>query len=156
SNPALRAALDDLGALANLGAVNVETWDGIDTILNAAARATRALHEIEHAASDPALAERLAQLGPELSEQLTAIYLRRVHGRLFRLGAILGIVAPAELRAPQPARFDGSVCVRTAWSADDIHFDRFGQLLRDPWTALHAAYLPNDLRTAADAHAAAD
>jgi hypothetical protein len=155
-NPGLRAALDDLGALANLGDVDVETWDGIDAILSAAARATRALHEIEHAADDPALGERLKQLGPELAEQLTAVYLRRFHTRLFRLAAILGIVDPAESHDPQPAQFAGSVCVRSAWSADEIHFDRFGQLLRDPWTALRAVYLPNDLRTAADAHAAAD
>jgi hypothetical protein len=155
-NPALRAALDDLGALANLHDLDVETWDGIQAILTAAARATKALHEIEHAASDPALGERLKQLGPDLAQQLTAVYLRRFHPRLFRLLGIFGIVDPAEAHAPQPAQLVGDAVVRSAWSGDQLHLDRLGPLLRDPWTALRAAYLPNDLRTAADAHAAAD
>jgi hypothetical protein len=155
-NPGLRAALDDLGALANLGDVDVETWQGVDAILSAAARATHALHEIEHAADDPALGERLKQLGPELAEQLTAVYLRRFHTRLFRLAAILGILDPGESHDLRPAQFAGAVCVRSAWARDELHFERFGPLLRDPWTVLHAAYLPNDLRTAADAHAAAN
>jgi hypothetical protein len=154
-NPALRAALDDLGTLANLGDVDLETWDGIEAILNRASRATHALHEIERAADDPALAERLKQLGPELSQQLTAVYLRRFHERLFRFAAILGIVDPGESHDPQPAQFSGNVLVRSAWSADELHFDRVGPLLRDPWAVLHAAYLPNDLKTAPDAHAAA-
>jgi hypothetical protein len=156
ANPGLRAALDDLGALANLDDVNVETLEGIQAILGAAAAATRALHEIERTANDPALGERLKQFGPEFAEQLTTIYLRRFHPRLFRLATIFDIIDPLELRAPQPAQFEGNALVRTAWLGDELHLDRVGPLLRDPGAALRAAYLPNDLRTAADAHAAAD
>src|SRR5690349_1810904 len=81
----LRAALDQIGGLA--AAVNngaIDDWDGIETLLAHSADATRALGAIGSAASDPALKARLAQLGPELTEQLTAIYLRRHHPRAFR------------------------------------------------------------------------
>ena len=52
--------------------------------------------------------------------------------------------------------FAGGVRVRAAWMADALHLDRLGPLLRDPWAVLRAAYLPNNLASAADAHASAD
>ena len=156
-NPGLRAALDDLGRLANARRdVDVETWDGIEAILRAASGATHALHEIEHAADDPALGERLKQLGPELAEQLTAVYLRRFHDRSSALPQSWASSTRLNRMTSGRRSWEGGVSVRSAWAADEFHFDRFGPLLRDPWTVLHAAYLPNDLRTAADAHAAAD
>ena len=155
-DPGLRAALDDLGALAALGDVGVETWEGIEAILTSSSRAMYALHELQHAANNPALADRLQQLGTELAEQLTAVYLRRYHARIFRLAALLTLVDPAEFHDFRPAVFAGGVRVRSAWAADELHLDRLGALLRDPWAVLRAVYLPNNLATAADAHAAAD
>jgi hypothetical protein len=154
-DPGLRAALDDLATLAELGDLSIETWDGIESVLAASARAVRALRELEHAASNPALGARLQQLGPELAEQLTVIYLRRYRTRMFRLAALLALVDPAEARGSNSAVFAGAVRVRTAWAGDELHLERLGPLLRDPWAALSAAYLPNDLAAAADAHAAA-
>jgi len=155
-DPGLRAALDDLATLAALGNVSIETWEGVETILTSSSRAMHALHELERAASNPALAGRLERLGPELAEQLTAVYLRRYHARTFRLAALLTLVDPAEALDAHPAVFADGVRVRAAWMADELHLDRLGLLLRDPWTALRAAYLPNNLASAADAHAAAD
>ena len=140
SNPGLRAALDNLGALANLGDVDVETWDGIEAILGAASRATHALHEIEHAADDPALGERLKQLGPELTEQLTAVYLRRFHTRLFRLAAILGVVDPSSRTTPsQHSSRVACACVQHGRRTSCTSIAA-SPLLRDPWTVLRAIY----------------
>ncbi len=155
-DPGLRAALDDLSALAALGDANVETWEGIESILTASARAVRALRELERTANDPALASRVQQLGRELAGQITAVYLRRYHERLFRLAALLNVVDPAEAHNSHPAVFAGDVRVRTAWTSDELHPERVGPLLRDPGKALREAYLPNNLATASDAHAAAD
>src|SRR5262245_37818939 len=155
-DPGLRAALDDLAALAALGDVDVESWEGIEALLRSSSRAMDALRELERAASNPALAGRLQRLGLELAEQLTAVYLRRFHARIFRLAALLTVVDPAEALDAHPAVFAGGERVRAAWMADELHLDRLGLLLRDPWTVLRAAYLPNNLATAADAHAAAD
>src|SRR5439155_22347777 len=76
--------------------------------------------------------------------------------RIFRLAALVTLVDPWETRGSNPAVFADGVRVRTAWSADQLHLERLGPLLRDPWAALRAAYLPNDLAVAADAHAAAE
>jgi len=155
-DPGLRTALDDLASLVALGDVDVESWEGIEALLTSSSRAMNALRELERAVSNPALAGRLQRLGPELAEQLTAVYLRRYHARIFRLAALLTLVDPAEVLDARPAVFAGDVRVRAAWMADELHLDSLGPLLRDPWTALRAAYLPNNLATAADAHAAAD
>lgn len=156
-NTGLRNALDELGALAKLDGADLETWDGIAALLSASSHAMQALHDLEHAVDDPALAGRLEGLGPELAQQLVAVYLRTYHSRTFRTAAGFGIIDPAEAHAPQPAQFDASgACMRAAWSDDQIHLDRIGPLLRDPFTLLRATFLPNDLRAAADAHAAAD
>ncbi len=154
-NAGLRTALDELGALADLDAADLETWDGIAALLTKAAGAMQALHDLEHAADDPALAQRLEGLGPDLAQQLVAVYLRRYHARVFRFAATFGIVDPIEAHAARPAQFDGATRTRAAWQADELHLERIGPLLRDPFTALRAAYLPNDLKTGADAHLAA-
>ncbi len=144
-DPGLRAALDDLAALAAIGDVSELTWEGIEDVLTASSGAMDALRELEHAASNPGVVQ---QLGVELAEQLTATYLRHYHPRILRLAALLTLVEPAGIR---PA-VDG----RTAWEGDEIHLERLGPLLHDPWAELSAAYLPNEFATAADAHAAAD
>ena len=145
-DPGLQAALDDLAALAALEDVSVQTWEGIEELLTASSQAMGALRELEQAASDPA---RVQNLGADLAQQLTAVQLRRYHPLLFRLAALVTLVEPDAVR-PAGAQ------VRTTWIGDDLHLDRIGPLLRDPWAQLSAAYLPNGLATAADAHAAAD
>jgi len=149
----LRAALDRLGALANLADGDLESWEGIETLLRSSATAMDALDDLGKAGGDPALRARLAQLGPDLTDQLTAIYLRRYHPQLFRTGAALTLIDPSR---PQPPVITGSIRTRTAWTKDELHPERFGPLLRDPWTMLGAGYLPNRMARAADAHAAAD
>jgi hypothetical protein len=149
----LRTALDRLGALADLAESDLESWDGIEALLRSSATAMEALHDLGQAGGDPALRARLAQLGPDLADQLTAIYLRRYHPHLFRTGAVLTLIDPGR---PQPPVLTGNTRTRTAWTRDELHPERLGPLLGDPWTMLAAGYLPNRMARAADAHAAAD
>src|SRR3954451_14798305 len=56
---ALRAALDHLGALADLGGGDLESWDGIEALLSSSATAMDALQDLGKATGDPALGARL-------------------------------------------------------------------------------------------------
>src|SRR3954454_18418205 len=144
----LRTALDQLGAAAKALSNGNPGWDGIEDLLGQSASAVNALEAVGNAATDPAVKARLAQLGPDLAEQLTAIYLRRYHPRAYRTAATLTLVDPGVANDATDSR--------AAWTSDELHLERLGQLTRDPWGTLRAAYLPNDLKTAADAHAAAE
>ncbi|MFN8205519.1 MAG: DUF6603 domain-containing protein [Solirubrobacteraceae bacterium] len=158
-DPGLAAALTDLSAAASavaaLDDAELDSWSGVQAVVEASAKATTALTALQSAVSDPDLAARLEGLGEELTAQLAGVYLRRYRSRLFRAAAILTLVDPAEAHAPQPPVIDGATLARGSWSPDALHFDRIGPLLHRPWTTLSAAYFPNDLATAADAHAAA-
>jgi hypothetical protein len=149
----LRTALDRLGALADLPDTDLETWEGIEALLRSSATAMDAVQNLGRAGGDPALRARLTELGPDLSAQLTAIYLRHYHPQLFQAGAALTLIDPGQDRPPA---ITGTTRSRTAWTSDNLRLERFGPLLRDPWTTLGAGYLPNRMATAADAHAAAD
>jgi hypothetical protein len=158
-DPGLAAALTDLSAAASaveaLDAADLDSWGGVQAVVEASAKTTTALSALQSAVSDPDLATRLAGLGEELTAQLAGVYLRRYRSRLFRAAAVLTLIDPAEAHAPQLPVIDGATLVRGSWSADALHFDRIGPLLRRPWTTLSEAYFPNDLATAADAHASA-
>jgi hypothetical protein len=158
-DPGLAAALTDLAqaatALSALQDADLDSWSGLAAVADAATKATTALAALDHAISDPALASRLAGLGVDLTGQLAGLYLRQFHTRLFRLAAVLTLIDPAEAHPPEPAVTDGSTVVRSSWSRDELHFDRIGPLLDQPWATLRAVYLPNDLAAPADAFAAA-
>src|SRR5215213_3533205 len=62
----------------------LESFDGIEALLTKSAHAVDTLRQLENAASTPALKQQLAGLGPDLAQQLTAIYLRRYRPALFR------------------------------------------------------------------------
>src|SRR4051812_885612 len=122
-DPGLAAALADLSAAATaieaLEAADLDSWSGVQAVVEARAKATTALAALQDAVSDPALAARLAGLGEELTAQLVGVYLRRYHARLFRAAAILTLIDPAEAHAPQlPEIADGGTLVRGSWSAD--------------------------------------
>src|SRR4051812_15341297 len=140
----LRTALDQLGGLAALGGADPDSWDGIDAALSASGNAMSALEQLEHASSNGSF----AHLGEDLAEQLTAIYLRRYHGVIFKSAAALTLIDPAEAQ--------DATDTSPAWNKDELHLERLKGLTDDPWGTLKAAYLPNNLATAADAHAAAD
>jgi hypothetical protein len=123
----LRSALDHLGALADLPDSDLESWDGIEALLTSSATAMDALHDLGKAGGDPALRARLAQLGPDLAAQLTAIYLRRYHPQLFGTGAALTLIDPGR---PRPPVVTGNTRTRTAWTSDELHLERFGPLRR--------------------------
>ena len=156
-DPGLAAAFADLSqaasALTALQDADLASWSGLQAVADAARKATTALAAVDHAVSDPALAHRLEGLGVDLTGQLTGVYLRRFHARLFRLAAVLTLISPAELHAPQPPVMDGDTVVLRTWFRDELHFDRIGPLLDQPWPTLRAVYFPNDLASAADAHA---
>ena len=158
-DPGLAAALTDLSqaatALSALQDADLDSWSGLETVADAATKATTALAALDDAISDPALASHLADLGVSLTEQLAGRYLRRFHQRLFRLAAVLTLIDPAEAHAPEPAVTEGGAVVRASWSRDELHFDRIGPLIDQPWPTLRATYFPNDLAAAADAHASA-
>src|SRR3954462_11328219 len=69
SDPQLRAAFDDLAALAGaVGAVDdaeLGSWEGLGKVLRASAQATKALRDLEVSFSDPQLAARFEGLGEE-------------------------------------------------------------------------------------------
>jgi len=158
-DPGLAAALTDLSqtaaALTALQDNDLDSWSGLAAVADAARKATTALAALEQAVSDPGLAHRLEGLGVDLTGQLTGVYLRRFHSRLFRLVAVLTLISPAEFHAPQPPVMDGGTVVRRTWFRDELHFDRIDPLLNQPWPTLRAVYFPNDLASAADAHASA-
>ena len=158
-DPGLAAALTDLShaasALTALQNDDLDSWSGLEAVADAARKATTALAALEQAVSDPGLAHRLEGLGVDLTGQLTGVYLRRFHSRLFRLVAVLTLISPAEFHAPQPPVMDGDTVVRRTWFRDELQFDRIDPLLDQPWPTLRAVYFPNDLASAADAHAAA-
>ena len=158
-DPGLAAALADLSqaasALTALQDDDLDSWSELEAVADAARKATTALAALEHAVSDPGLAHRLEGLGVDLTGQLTGIYLRRFHSRLFRLVAVLTLISPAEFHAPQPPVMDGDTVVRRTWFRDELHFDRIDPLLNQPWPTLRAVYFPHDLASAADAHASA-
>ncbi|MBE2315695.1 hypothetical protein DVA67_006895 [Solirubrobacter sp. CPCC 204708] len=137
--PAVTAALDQLSTLADLDGLDLESWDGLEAILARSGQALGAVRQLDAVTGAP------AQLGSDLAEQLTAIYLRRYRARLFQAAALLTLIEPAEPRQ-----------AGTAWLGDDLHPERLGPLLADPWGTLEAAYLPNGLATAADAFAAGE
>jgi hypothetical protein len=158
-DPGLAAALTDLSqaasALTALQDDDLDSWSGLEAVADAARKATTALAALEQAVSDPGLAHRLEGLGVDLTGQLTGVYLRRFHARLFRLAAILTLISPAEFHAPEEPVMDGATVVRRTWFRDELHFDRIDPLLNQPWPTLRDAYAPNDLASAADAHVAA-
>ena len=158
-DPGLAAALTDLSqaasALTALQDIDLDSWSGSEAVADAARKTTTALAALEQAVSDPGLADRLEGLGVDLTGQLTGVYLRRFHSRLFRLAAVLTLISPVEFHAPQPPVMDGDTVVRRTWFRDDLHFDRIDALLNQPWPTLRAVYFPNELASAADAHAAA-
>ncbi|MDA0171422.1 hypothetical protein OJ998_20145 [Solirubrobacter taibaiensis] len=139
-NPAVKAALDQLSTLAtDLDDLDLDSWDGLQAILAKGRESYASVRQLSQISGAP------ADLGPELAEQLTAIYLRRHRARIFRAAALLTLVDPAQPR-------EGA----TPWLADDLRPERVKQLLDDPWGTLEAAYLPNGLATAADAYAAGE
>ena len=145
-DPGLAAALTDLSqaasALTALQDDDLDSWSGLAAVADAARKATAALAALEQAVSDPGLAHRLEGLGVDLTGQLTGVYLRRFHSRLFRLVAVLTLVSPAEFHAPLPPVMDGDTVVRRRWFRDELHFDRIDPLLNQPWPTLRAVYFP--------------
>ncbi len=111
NDPGLAAALTDLSqaaaAVSALQDTDLDSWAGLQAVADAASKATTALDALERAVSDPVLAARLAGLGVDLTGQLTGVYLRRFHARLFRLAAVLTLIDPAEAHAPEAAVTDG-------------------------------------------------
>src|SRR5262249_20116418 len=105
-DPGLAAAFTQLSqaasALTALQDSDLASWSGLEAVADAARKATTALAALEQAASDPALAQRLEGLGVDLTGQLTGVYLRRYHSRVFRSLAVLTLVNPAEFHDPQP------------------------------------------------------
>src|SRR3954468_20260158 len=96
SDPGLKAALDAVAQLATLGDADLESFDGIEALLTKSAHAVDTLRQLENAASTPALKQQLTGLGPDLAQQLTAIYLRRHRPALFRSAALLTLIEPAQ------------------------------------------------------------
>jgi Family of unknown function (DUF6603) len=157
--PGLRAAVDDVATLADelaaLGEDELRSWTGLARVLQASADAMDALRALEASVEDPAFEARLEGLGTELAEQLVGVWLHRFHPRLLWAAALLTLVEPAELADIVPPVVEDGTQTRTAWSRDALHLDRVDALVHDPWATLAAAYLPNDLASAADAHACA-
>lgn len=138
-DPAVKAALDQLSALADLGDIDLDSWAGLEALLAKGGQALGAVRQLDDLASAP------AQLGSDLAEQLVALYLRQYRARLYRAAALLTLIEPAQLHE-----------TTTAFLADELHPGRVAALLEDPWGTLEAAYLPNGLATAADAFAAGE
>src|SRR3954454_4741359 len=100
ADPGLKAALDSVAQLAKLGDADLDSFAGVESLLTTTAHAVDALRQLENAASTPAIKQQVAQLGPELAEQLTAIYLRRYRPGLFRAAALMRLIEPQQI---QPA-----------------------------------------------------
>jgi hypothetical protein len=159
NNDAVRAEVQRLAALATgigvLDASVLSSWDGLQGLLSLSRELLAALRGVEGVVSDPVLAGQLEGLGVELTEFVTGQFLRAEHPRIHRAASVLTLVDPAELEPPVPAVVNDSVIVRLPWQRDRLHFDRLPGLISDPFGTLRAAYFPNDLAAAADAHESA-
>ena len=116
-----------------------------------------AIDRLEDALGDPGLADRAADLGADLAERLVALYLRDSAPGTFKVASLLGLaITSADYVGPQPlVAGDGGQVTRLPWLRDSFHFERASDLLADPGGYLMSQYLPNQMSTAADAHAGA-
>ncbi len=160
NNDAIGTELQNLATLvsgiASLDDSTLESWDGLTKLLALSQQLLAALRGLEAVVSDPSLAAQLEGLGVELVDLLAGQYIRAEHPRLHRAAAVLTLLEPAELVPPQPivVGADGSL-IRLPWQPELLHLERLPILIDDPFGTLKAAYFPNDLSAAADAHESA-
>lgn len=156
---ALIAELERLAGLAAaIGALDeaaLSSWEGVGRVLALAGELFAAARGLEALASDPTLGAQVAGLGQDLVAWLVARWLRARHPRLFRTAALLTLITPAEELPPSPLEVAGGQVQRLPWSVDRIEGARIADVIGDPRGALAAAYLPDGLATAHDAHVAA-
>ena len=162
--PALAADSGLQGALAQVAGVltqleqldpaTLDSWEGAAQALQFGENAVEAFRTAEQALADPALAAQAEALGLQIANRLVSTYLRRRHPRLHRLAAVLTLIDPQEFLAPAPLQLTDGIITRTPWGDDSFHLERLDDLMSDPWTTLSAAYFPNALAAALDAHRA--
>lgn len=152
----LRREIERIAALAQQIAAlqprTIDSWAGVQRVLELADALFAAIRGVEKLAQDPALAAQARDLGRDLVEQLLVMHVRARHPKLFRAACLLTLIDPAEVAPPQAMVLEGSRVVRPTWSADRLRRDRIDALLDRPLPALVEHYVPNRLDTAADAH----
>jgi hypothetical protein len=155
SNPPLQQIFQQTAALIDqlkaLDAGALDSWEGIQAVLNIGTQASTILSELKQLTGDPAFVQAIEGLAEDLLAVLTAGYLRRNHQTLFRTAGLLTLVDAREFTAPDAPIQQGDTTLRYPRRLDRFNFDAVQGLLSQPGKTLKDAYLPNDLATAPDA-----
>jgi hypothetical protein len=158
-DPTLKNAITQAGSLltqlSSLDPATLESWDGIQRLLQISQGVSASIQSLDALENDPKLAQVAAQLAEELAALLLANYLRRRHETLFHVASFLTLVRVRELATLDPPVVDGTTILRKGRLLDEFQFSAVSDLLSDPWKTLEAEYLPNGMAKGVDAWAAA-
>ena len=153
---ALAQAAQSIDPLKSIDPAALDTWSGVQQVLNAGSSVITAVRGVEKAITDPALAARAKGLGQQIALRLVALHLRANHPQTRAVLSLLTLLAPAETAVPSPLVMAGTEIARMPWVDETFRLDRAGDLITRPWATLGEVYFPNQLARAADAAAAAD
>jgi hypothetical protein len=142
-------------ALSAVDLASLQPWDAVRQILDTASEVSAVWTQLRAFAADPQRAAATEGLAEDVMSLLLASYLRRRQPTLFRVAALLTIIAAYENAPLDPGITANGTTLRYPRALDRFQFTVISDLLSAPGQTLQAGYFPNDLTAGADAWAAA-
>ena len=134
----------------------LESWTGIDKLLESAGEISDIQRELRRFAEAPKRIQIADGLAEEVLSLMLAGYLRRRHPTSFRIACLLTLIEARENSSLDPPIIENEITIRYPRLLDRFNFAAVNGLINRPGVTLKKAYFANDLSAGADAWSAAE